>query len=60
MYVGFDKNLQKTMCCVLLCHLSLKYATNMNVRGLSGKFVDTVHTRANPSNNMKFRQNFNS
>ena len=30
MYVGFDKNLQITMCCVLLCHLCLKYATNMN------------------------------
>ena len=23
------------------------------IRGLSGKFADTVHTRANPSNNMK-------
>ena len=29
------------------------HVCSRNIRGLSGKFADTVHTRANPSNNMK-------
>ena len=29
------------------------WVSKVHIRGLSGKFADTVHTRANPSNNIK-------